>query len=81
METTRDDSLSSRFTGGALHSVSYLSYLELKIAVLENMFKRVICLDSPNVTEFYGVMFSLLGLRSFLSACPYFAHQLLTSHE
>jgi len=37
--TTRDDSLSSRFARGGLHSVSDASHLESKIAVLENMLK------------------------------------------
>jgi len=36
---TRDDSLSSRFTRGELHSVSDVSHLESKIGVLENMLK------------------------------------------
>jgi len=34
-ETTHDDSLSSRFARSCLHSVSDVSHLESKIAVLE----------------------------------------------
>ena len=38
-ETARDDSLSSRFVRGGLHSVSDVSHLEFMIVVLENMLK------------------------------------------
>ena len=38
-EIARDDSLSSRFARGGLHSVSDVSQLESKIAILENMLK------------------------------------------
>ena len=36
-ETARDDSLSSRFTRGELHSISDVSHLEYKIVVLKNL--------------------------------------------
>jgi len=38
-ETTRNDSLSSRFARGGFHSVSDVSHLESKIAALKNMLK------------------------------------------
>ena len=38
-EIALDDSLSSQFARGGLHSASYVSHLESKIAILENMLK------------------------------------------
>jgi len=40
-EATRDHSLSSQFGWGGMHSISNVSHLESKIAVLENMLKRL----------------------------------------
>ena len=40
-EIARDDSLNSSIVRGGLHSVSDVSHLESKIAVLENMLKEL----------------------------------------
>jgi len=40
-KTTHDNNLSSRFARGELHFVSDVSYLESKIAILENMLKEL----------------------------------------
>ena len=46
-ETACDDSLSSRFATNGLHSISNVSHLESKIAVLENMLKGL----SPQIPQ------------------------------
>ena len=70
-ETTRDDSLSSTFVRGGLHSVSNVSHLESKIAVLENILKDYFP-RCPVVSDIYNVLFSLLGPRSFFECLSLF---------
>ena len=46
-KATRDDILSSRFTRGGLHSISDVSHLEPKIAILENILNGL----SPQMSQ------------------------------
>ena len=46
-ETGRDDSLSSRIARGELYSISDVSHLESKIAILENILKEL----SPQMSQ------------------------------
>ena len=59
-----------------LECVSNVSHLESKIAVLENML-RVICSDTIDFSDFYSVLFSLSGLKSYTKFMSLFW---LTSH-
>jgi len=77
-ETPHDDSMSSRFTNGRLHSVSDVNHLESKIAVLENMLKGL----TPQMSQLSQTSTmscsQCQALDHSLTACPYFAHQLAT---
>jgi len=77
-KTAHDDSLSSRFARGGLHSVSDVRHLKSKINVLENMLKGF----SPQMSEFSQTSTVSCShcqtLNHSLSAYPYFAHQLAT---
>ena len=64
-----------------MYSVSDVSHLESKIAVLESMLKGL----SPQISQLSQtstVSYShCQALNHSLSACPYFAHQLATEQE
>jgi len=80
-KTAHDDSLSSRFTMGGLHSVSKVSQLESKITVLENMLKGL----TPQMSQLSQTSTVFCShcqaLDHSLSVCPYFAHQVATRQE
>jgi len=65
-ESARDNSLKSRITRGGLHSISDVSHLESKIAILKKHVKGIVSPNVPDILDFYCVMFPLSGLRSFL---------------
>jgi len=77
-KTAHNDSLIAR---GGLHSISYVSHLESKIVVLENMLKGL----SPQMTQLSQTSTVSCShcqvLDHSLSACPYFAHQLAIGQE
>ena len=66
---------------GGLYSVSDVSHLESKIAILKNMLKGL----SPQITQLSQtstVSYShCQALDYYLSVCSYFAHQLATGQE
>ena len=80
-KTARNDSLSSRFARSGLHSVSDVSHLEFKIAVLENMLNGL----SPQISQLSQTSTVSCSycqtLDHSLGACPYFAHQLAIGQE
>jgi len=76
-ETTRDDSLNSRYNGtkGGIHDVYELSHLESRFSALENMIEGLVPQQSqPSQTP--GVCSQCHALDHTLSICPYFAHHL-----
>jgi len=74
----RDDSLSSKFARGGLHSISDVSYLESKIAVSENMLSGLTP-QMPQLSQTSTVSFSHNhALNRSFSVCPCFAYQLAT---
>ena len=80
-KTARDNSLSSRVSRGGLHSISDVSHLKSKIAVMENMLKGL----SPHMSQMSQTSIvscsHYYALDHSLSACPYFAHQLAIGQE
>ena len=80
-KTARDDSPSARFARGGLHSVSDVSHLESKIAILENMLKGL----SPQMSQLSQTSIVSCShcqdLDHSLCVCPYFAHQLASEKE
>ena len=63
----KDDSLTSRFVRGGMHSISDVRHLELKLAVLENMLKEL-SIQTPRLLR-------LLWCR-VLTAGPWISHLL-----
>jgi len=80
-EIAHDDNLSSRFARGGLHSVSDVSHLEFKIAVLENMLKGL----SPQMSQLSQTSTVSCShchaLDHSFSDWPYFVHQLAAEQE
>jgi len=64
-----------------MHAVSDVSYLESKIAVLENMLKGLSVQQPQNSQTSLVSCSHCQALDHVLSSCPYFAHQLSTRQE
>jgi len=58
-----------------------VSHLESKIAVLENMLKGIVSPNSPDILDFFAVLFSLSGLRSFIECLSLLCSQLATEQK
>ena len=57
-----------------MHSISDVSHLESKIAVLENMLKGLLG-QTPHTSQISIVSYShCLAIEHTVSACPHFAH-------
>jgi len=84
-ETTRDESLGSRINHqrGGVHAVADTTYIDTRIAALENMVKGLVMPQQPTnyPTSQMVACSHCQSLDHSLSTCPMFAQQLATGQE